>query len=58
MIRDPYFGMVGTVSALPHAPALLESGSYARVLDVALADGRTLTVPRANVELIETEVST
>jgi hypothetical protein len=57
IIRDPYFGLVGTVSALPHAPALLESGSFARVLEVALTDGRRLTVPRANVELIETEVS-
>lgn len=53
VIRDPYFGLLGTVAALPEQPAVLGSGSRARVLDVALADGRTVTVPRANVELIE-----
>ena len=53
IIRDPYFGLLGTVKALPEQPAVLGSGSKARVLDVALVDGRTVTVPRANVELIE-----
>ncbi|MEY3025200.1 MAG: hypothetical protein RL136_676 [Planctomycetota bacterium] len=54
LIRDPYFGLLGSVSALPNEPAVLESGSKARVLEVALGDGRRVTVPRANVELIET----
>ncbi len=54
LIRDPFFGMLGSVSALPNEPAVLGSGSKARVLEVALADGRRVTVPRANVELIET----
>ncbi|MEY5060107.1 MAG: hypothetical protein RIS45_28 [Planctomycetota bacterium] len=54
LIRDPYFGLIGGVSALPHEPAVLGSGSKARVLEVALADGRRVIVPRANVELIET----
>ena len=54
LIRDPYFGLLGSVSALPNEPAVLGSGSKARVLEVALADGRRVTVPRANVELIET----
>jgi hypothetical protein len=31
---------------------VLGSGSKARVLEVALADGQRVTVPRANVELI------
>lgn len=53
IIRDPYFGMLGTVKALPEQPAVLGSGSKARVLDVATEDGKTVTVPRANVELIE-----
>ena len=53
LIRDPYFGMLGSVTALPHEPAVLGSGSKARVLEVALADGRRVTVPRANIELIE-----
>ena len=54
LIRDPYFGLLGNVSALPHEPAVLGSGSKARVLEVAMGDGRKVTVPRANVELIET----
>ena len=53
VIRDPHFGVLGTVSALPEQPAVLGSGSKARVLEVATADGQRLTVPRANVELIE-----
>lgn len=54
LIRDPYFGLIGAVSALPSEPAVLGSGSKARVLEVALADGRRVVVPRANIELIET----
>lgn len=53
IVRDPYFGMLGAVAGLPEQPAVLGSGSKARVLDVRLGDGRTVTVPRANVELIE-----
>jgi hypothetical protein len=53
MIRDPYFGLLGKVDSLPHELTVLDSGSKARVLTVNLDDGRHLTVPRANVELIE-----
>ncbi len=52
IIRDPYFGMIGTVAALPPEPQVLGSGSKARVLEVACESGETLTVPRANVEII------
>lgn len=54
LIRDPYFGLIGSVAALPSEPSVLGSGSKARVLEVALDDGRRVTVPRANIELIET----
>jgi hypothetical protein len=53
VIRDPYFGLLGQVSALPAEPAVLGSGSKARVLEVRFPDGGTAVVPRANVELIE-----
>jgi hypothetical protein len=53
VIRDPHFGVIGTVTALPEQPAVLGSGSKARVLEVAAAGGQRLTVPRANVELID-----
>lgn len=54
LIRDPYFGLIGSVSALPNEPAVLESGSRARVLEVTIEGGQRVTVPRANIELIET----
>ena len=53
VIRDPHFGVLGTVAALPERPAVLGSGSRARVLEVSVAGGGRITVPRANVELIE-----
>jgi hypothetical protein len=57
LIRDPWFGAIGMVAELPHEPQWLESGSKARVLIAALADGQRVVVPRANVELIETEAA-
>lgn len=53
IIRDPYFGMLGRVKNLPYEPQKLGSGSKARVLEVELSSGDIVTVPRANVELIE-----
>lgn len=53
IIREPNFGALGTVTGMPHAPRLLESESQARVVEVQLADGSPVIVPRANVELIE-----
>ena len=53
IIRDPYFGLIGRVAALPPEPQALQSGSRARVLEVELSSGRRVIVPRANVELIE-----
>jgi hypothetical protein len=53
IIRDPYFGVIGTVKALPAEPHVLGSGSKARVLEVKLNSGESVIVPRANVELIE-----
>jgi hypothetical protein len=53
VIRQPYFGKIGKVSALPHELQQLESESHARVLEVTFEDGTKAVVPRANVELIE-----
>jgi len=53
VIRDPHFGVIGTVAALPEKPAVLGSGSKARVLEVAIENAGNVTIPRANVELIE-----
>ncbi len=53
VIRDPYFGILGTVHRLPSKQHVLGSGSKARVLEVKFDSGETVVVPRANVELIE-----
>jgi hypothetical protein len=53
IIRDPYFGLIGTVHALPPEPQALDSGTKTRVLEVKLDSGESVTIPRANVELIE-----
>jgi hypothetical protein len=51
VIREPYFGALGTVTGLPSTLQVLESGTEVRVLTAKLADGREVTVPRANVEI-------
>lgn len=53
LIREPYFGKLATVAALPPQLTLIGSGASVRVLDAKLADGSIVTVPRANVEIIE-----
>ena len=52
IIRDPWFGRIGRVAELPPQPHVLESGSKARILRVDLDGGKSVVVPRANVELI------
>ncbi|MCH7990092.1 MAG: hypothetical protein IID46_13205 [Planctomycetes bacterium] len=52
IIRDPHFGLIGTVSGLPSELQVLGSESKARVLDVKFDSGEVVTVPRANVELM------
>lgn len=54
IIREPQFGKLGTVVGLPPGPIEIETGAVVRVLEAELADGSRFTVPRANVEIIET----
>lgn len=53
VIREPYFGKLGRVTALPVDLQQLETGAKVRILEVELEDGAQITLPRANVELIE-----
>ncbi len=53
VIRDPHFGRLAKVSALPPALQKLESESSARVLEVEFEDGTKAIIPRANVEMLE-----
>ncbi|MBS1712874.1 MAG: hypothetical protein JST30_00910 [Armatimonadetes bacterium] len=54
VIREPYFGLLGKVTGLPAQLVTVESGAEVRVLEAMLDDGRAVTVPRANVEIIAT----
>ncbi|MBL8060144.1 MAG: hypothetical protein JNK63_05445 [Chthonomonas sp.] len=54
VIREPYFGALGTVTDLPSQLVVLESGTEVRVLRAKLESGEEVTVPRANVEIIAT----
>jgi hypothetical protein len=53
VISEPYFGAIGVVDALPSNLQLIETGSQVRVVELTLEDGRRVTVPRANVEIME-----
>ncbi len=55
IIRDPYFGSLARVRALPSALRQIPTESTVRVLIAELPDGREVTIPRANVEMIEGE---
>ena len=53
VIREPYFGILGAVTALPTEPVVVESGSKVRILEAELETGERVSVPRANVEIIQ-----
>ncbi len=52
VIREPYFGILGEVTGLPSELVQVDSETMVRVLEAKLQDGRTVVVPRANVEII------
>lgn len=52
LIRNPWFGKLGKVTALPVELQRIESEARVRVVEVELDEGRTVTVPRANVEIL------
>lgn len=53
VIREPYFGSIGRVLDLVPELHEIETEARVRVMRVELEDGRTVTVPRANVEVIK-----
>jgi len=53
IIRQPDFGRLGVVKRLPPGVEAVECETKVRVVEVEFTDGRTVTVPRANVEAIE-----
>jgi len=55
VIRYPYFGAIGTVVELPVELHKIETESPVRIVKIRLSDGRIITVPRANIEIISSE---
>lgn len=53
IIRDPLFGRIGEVSALPSDLTKIPTESEVRVLQVKFPDGTTAVIPRTNIEVIE-----
>jgi len=54
LIREPYFGVIGRVVELVPELQTIETEATVRVMRVEMEDGRTVSVPRANVETIKT----
>jgi hypothetical protein len=53
IIRQPYFGRIGEVLELAPDLVQIETESKVRVMRLRTEEGEVLTVPRANVEVIE-----
>ncbi|MBS0180792.1 MAG: hypothetical protein JSS39_00180 [Nitrospira sp.] len=53
IIRDPLFGRIGEVSALPSELTKISTESEVRVLEVTFSDGKRAVIPRTNIEVIE-----
>jgi len=53
VIRVPYFGKIGKITALPPELQNLESETHARVCEIEFSNGERVIVPRANLEMIE-----
>ncbi|MDI6894362.1 MAG: hypothetical protein QME70_07100 [Bacillota bacterium] len=53
IIREPYFGRLAHVTELPPELQVIETEAKVRILHARLDSGELVTVPRANVEIIE-----
>lgn len=52
VIREPHFGQVGRVVALPVELAVIETEARVRTAEVEFEDGSRVRIPRANIELM------
>jgi len=53
IIRQPHFGEVAKVVALPEKPVIIPSEAKVRVVEIETLGGEKMVLPRANVEIIE-----
>ncbi len=52
IVRSPWFGYRGRVGRLPEQPQRVASEAVCLVAEIDLEDGRTVAVPRANLEVL------
>ena len=52
IIRNPNFGEVAEIIALPHEQTLIPTGARVRVATIKLEDGTQYDIPRANIEIL------
>tara|TARA_B100001142_G_scaffold71623_1_gene72271 strand:- start:10152 stop:11258 length:1107 start_codon:yes stop_codon:yes gene_type:complete len=52
IIRDPFFGLIGIVSALPSELVKMKTETMVRAAEVTMEDGTKKIIPRANLEVI------
>ncbi len=53
IIREPHFGQIGTVTALPPELVKIATESHVRIMEITLATGEKVTIPRSNIERLE-----
>lgn len=53
IIRQPYFGAIGTVKHLPMELQRVETESWVRIMAVQLDNNEVVMIPRANAEIME-----
>jgi hypothetical protein len=53
IIREPHFGQIGKVTALPADLQTIPTESHVRVIEVELPNAAQIIVPRTNVEILE-----
>lgn len=53
VIRQPHFGQIAKVTVLPEKLTKVESETLVRILEAEFEDGTRFSIPRANVEVIE-----
>lgn len=53
IIRQPYFGAIGTVQYLPAELQQVETESWVRIMTVHLDSNEIVIIPRANAEIME-----
>tara|TARA_B100000315_G_scaffold41430_1_gene36341 strand:+ start:1820 stop:2956 length:1137 start_codon:yes stop_codon:yes gene_type:complete len=53
VIREPYFGQIGKVISLPADLQTIQTESHVRVVEIEFQNTARITIPRANVEILE-----